>query len=810
MFSNSPQPQPDSASTGELSARNQEHDRHERNRRRYRLRWYLGLVVLICLAIPSTIHSAAAIATMRNVPDQWLPPTLPLKQDFEEFFERFGLFDVMFISWPDAELGASDVREVTMLLRELSEEDSDDSLDRFDQAAVPESVRLFWQQSLEICDGQRPFRWVRSGTEVRDSLTRMPLNASVESADRRLRGTFVGPDGKQTCVFVAFTAASGVHQRTLMPLMRQAIGDLIHRPSEDVVFVGGPVDGAAVDGEAIKSIQKYTVPSSIIAAVLCWICLRSIPLTFTILSIATIGQGMVLAAVYFIGSPMNAILIVLPPLVFVLTVSSGIHLSNYYFDFVRDPGTSAVAAAERAMRIGVPPCLAAAMTTVVGLASLSIVRLQPVRMFGVIGSVGVLLTLGLLILMLPGAMLFAKRVVAERKIASPNLNRVHPARWLHPVAILSVFGLLSCVAVLGLGRLTTSVSVPDMFFPDSELRQQYDWYEEHVGATMTAEILLSFATPDDEDASAGDGTAQLRKVLQVHAALNGLPEVGGILSAANFLPVPSRSSGISATISRSAIQSQVTNEDSAIHTLGYVDQSKGERTWRTSLRLYQTGNHDFSATMKRIIQTAETALRESDQGPSARVTMTGQLVVVEGTQRLLLHDLFVSFLAAFGVIAALIAVYLRSVTGGILAMIPNLIPTLFLFGAMGWLRWPLDIGSVMTASVALGIAVDDSVHLLAQYRLARQTTSSGRTAAIIALQHCGWAMLQTTLVCSISLLVYGLSEFVPTRRFAFFMMGLLALAWIGVATLLPAIMATRGGDFLVGRTATRSADPKTP
>ena len=176
--------------------------------------------------------------------------------------------------------------------------------------------------------------------------------------------------------------------------------------------------------------------------------------------------------------------------------------------------------------------------------------------------------------------------------------------------------------------------------------------------------------------------------------------------------------------------------------------------------------------------------------------MTGHVVIVEGTQQLLLNDLFGSFLTAFGVIAMLMAVYLRSVIGGVLVMIPNLVPTLILFGSMGWLRWPLDIGSIMTASVALGIAVDDSVHLLSQYQLARPMAPDRKSAATTALKHCGWAMLQTTLVCSLSLLVYGLSPFVPTRRFAIFMLGLLALAWIGVATLLPAIMSTRLGGYL--------------
>ena len=102
---------------------------------------------------------------------------------------------------------------------------------------------------------------------------------------------------------------------------------------------------------------------------------------------------------------MNAVLIVLPPLIFVLTVSAGIHLSNYYLDAASDfPELSRAEAARLAMKAGVPPCCLATGTTVVGLSSLMLVRLEPVRIFGGVASLGVIVTLVLLFLLLPGAM----------------------------------------------------------------------------------------------------------------------------------------------------------------------------------------------------------------------------------------------------------------------------------------------------------------------------------------------------------------------------------------------------------------------
>ena len=95
---------------------------------------------------------------------------------------------------------------------------------------------------------------------------------------------------------------------------------------------------------------------------------------------------------------------------------------------------------------------------------------------------------------------------------------------------------------------------------------------------------------------------------------------------------------------------------------------------------------------------------------------------------------------------------------------------------MGLLRIPLDIGSVMSASVALGIAVDDTVHLLSRFGSRRARGLGQIRASFGALAQCGWAMFQTTLVCGASLMAYWFSDFVPTSRFSLFMFALLSSA----------------------------------
>ncbi|MFM8635400.1 MAG: hypothetical protein ACKOEX_11435, partial [Planctomycetia bacterium] len=125
-----------------------------------------------------------------------------------------------------------------------------------------------------------------------------------------------------------------------------------------------------------------------------------------------------------------------------------------------------------------------------------------------------------------------------------------------------------------------------------------------------------------------------------------------------------------------------------------------------------------------------------------------------------------------------------------------------LFGALGWARAALDIGSVMTASVALGMAVDGTFHFLTFYRLALgravkgDATATDRAAAIRnAFEHAAGALVQSSLVCGLGILAFAASSFAPTRRFAWMLSLLVTAALAGDLIVLPALLATRLGRW---------------
>jgi predicted RND superfamily exporter protein len=161
--------------------------------------------------------------------------------------------------------------------------------------------------------------------------------------------------------------------------------------------------------------------------------------------------------------------------------------------------------------------------------------------------------------------------------------------------------------------------------------------------------------------------------------------------------------------------------------------------------------------------------------------------------------LFDSFLTALACVTVIMMLALRSVRAGLVAMVPNVFPTLTLFGIMGWLGRPVDIGTVMTASVALGVAVDGTFHFLKWFRYEVDLGKPRREAVAYSYRHCGRALVQTTVICACGLLVFGLSSFLPVRHFALTFAILLVAALVGDLLVLPALLVGPMGNFFVPR-----------
>ena len=186
-------------------------------------------------------------------------------------------------------------------------------------------------------------------------------------------------------------------------------------------------------------------------------------------------------------------------------------------------------------------------------------------------------------------------------------------------------------------------------------------------------------------------------------------------------------------------------------------------------------------------------------GVEVSVVYAGMLPLLAESHPALIRDLGVSFGASLLLIAVVLMLGLRSVRLGLVSMLPNVFPITVVFGTMGWLGRSIDVGSMMTAAVGLGIAVDGTVHFLTWFTRGLAEGRSRQASILIAYRRCAGAMLRTTAICGVGLAVYAASSFAPAARFGWIICVLLLAALVGDLLFLPALLCGPLGKVLFPR-----------
>src|SRR5205085_9108993 len=138
----------------------------------------------------------------------------------------------------------------------------------------------------------------------------------------------------------------------------------------------------------------------------------------------------------------------------------------------------------------------------------------------------------------------------------------------------------------------------------------------------------------------------------------------------------------------------------------------------------------------------------------------------------------------------------RHWSNGVLLLVASLFPMLIVFGWMGLAGNVVDIGSVMTPCVALGVTVDDVIHFILWFRRGIARGRSVEDAVLLAYDGCARAMYQSWGVIGLGLSVFALSSFVPTFRFGALMIALLTVGLAGNLIFLPALLGGPLGRWI--------------
>lgn len=429
------------------------------------------------------------------------------------------------------------------------------------------------------------------------------------------------------------------------------------------------------------------------------------------------------------------------------------------------------------------PCLYAGLTTSIGFASLLWADIAPVVAFGWMMIVAIGISLLVSLTLFPALLSLRSRETATHLPGHGLLDLLASIAIKGRALTVLAFVVGFAVALMGLPRLNVENSFINYFDEDTEVHQSLKFIDQHLGGTTPMEVVITEpSAAQDQDLVLRAQTVQrLQRLQHEFGELDG---VGHQLSLVNFgkLALLVNDGKPLTEYELTALYRLVDEELSEELIGGFFSESHHQL--RLNVRI-----QDATPDLKRseLLEQMRAALEPAQLDPE-QVQFAGLFVLYED----LLSRLFDSQVRTLGLVfAALFIAFLlvfRSLGLALLAMVPNVVTSLAVLGLMGWLGIALDFMTITIAAVAMGIAVDDTIHYLHRYR---QERAAAEVDQAIRNTHrsVGHALLYTTLIICVGFAMLGFSDFVPSVLFGLLTAAAIGLALITDLLLLPACLA---------------------
>ncbi|MCZ6782102.1 MAG: MMPL family transporter [Proteobacteria bacterium] len=626
-------------------------------------------------------------------------------------------------------------------------------------------------------DGFAVRRLVEGGEVSRDRA----LLAERALADPLWTDRLVSPDGRVGAILIELASSGSDVNVRVMNALEEALAPF-REAGFEFHLVGDPVE-FVVAGRDLQEDTFRLVPAIVaLIGLIVFALFRSAYVAFACLVTVGVAVGWSFGVMGWLGWPQTAVTQALAPFILVVGVCNAVHLlSRCAAEGGADRGARIRAAAAD---VG-PACVVASLTTAAGFLSFATSGAVSFVRFGVIAAVGVtgalVLTFTLLPALLRAAPLPAPPCTGGWRTALRQIVRVSEE---HTGWILMAAAVVAILCGFGMTRLRVEVDVEHLFGEQSDVVRWIRFVEERLRESSTLEVELQLP----EGAVVRD-PAVLARVDRAAAALSAVDGLG----AADSLLQP-----------LSRLNRLLHDDDPAFERPGASAQANAELLFlaelqdprylgrwvgfdRRALRLSVPVAAESHSTSERLLANARDALtRELPESWSFALTgpLSASYHMVEEVQRTQLR----SFATATLVVSVLIAIFLRSAWWGLLATLPNLLPVIVCLGAMGLWGIYLDIGTAMVAAVVLGIAVDDTVHLLSQYRR-RIDAGVPPTAAIHeSVVHVGRAVVTTSFALAAGFFVLTLSSWASVASFGFLSGISILAALVADLVVLPALL----------------------
>jgi predicted RND superfamily exporter protein len=411
-------------------------------------------------------------------------------------------------------------------------------------------------------------------------------------------------------------------------------------------------------------------------------------------------------------------------------------------------------------------------------------------------AAGVLFMLLLSLIFIPAALAM---LLPQSTVRAASKERDY-ATWLNgllkqitalilfrPRAVLAAAFLITLLMGVGATRLRVNTDYLKIFPDTSDIAESARMLHERLSGAATIQVVVSGQPGAITRPGFLESVGALEEYALTQPGVDAAISIRGIVNRfGEFFP----SAGTDQASRQRWLQDIFDNylsQDESLLRLVSPDYSRAIIVLRTNL----FGSNELRALTRRIEEWAD---RNFAGNTTARAT--GTFILLNDASDAVAASQFRSLAIALVAIYIMLAALFRSLATGLLALIPNLLPLVLYFGFLGWTGISLDITTSLVASAALGLAVDNSVHMIRRYRQSSAERNTGVATddgwiMWLSMLRTGKPMVLANGMLIVAHLLFMLSSFEPVKTAGLLWAVTIFSCLVADLILLPVLMKTR-------------------
>ena len=491
-------------------------------------------------------------------------------------------------------------------------------------------------------------------------------------------------------------------------------------------------------------------------------------------------------------------------LMLILTMAMNIHMSTRYLQLTKEkPNLSKKEIILQTTNKMFWPILYTVLTTICAFLSLIFSEIKPIIDFGWMMTLGLIVSFIVTFTLLPTLISF----VSDLKVnINENRNSVF-TNFLGEISIKSksvifiITAAIFFISIFGISRLEVENSFINYFSKNTEIYKGMKLIDEKLGGTTPLEVIIKFPKKEedivDEEDEWGDSETEgddskywftkdkIDKIDKIHNYLDGLPEVGKVLSFSSIIKVATKLNDNKplGSLEMGVLYSKIPDSIRKEIVDPYISISDSEA--RINLRI-----KDSKEGLRRneLINQIKYDLKNKIGLKDEEYKLAGVLILFNN----LLQSLFKSQILTLGFVMIgifiMFFILFKNIKLSLIGVVPNFIAAFFILGIIGIAQIPLDMMTITIAAITIGIAVDNSIHYIYRFKEEYSKINDYKLTLKKCHSTVGVAILNTSITIIFGFSILVLSNFIPTIYFGIFTGIAMLLAMISVLTLLPALL----------------------